>query len=82
MAGDLKESAFLAYQAFRELASHEIKLATSLQGLAPTNKGTSSMSAQYLQEDAIMLKGLSERLKDLMLVEFSVSSTNKPSDLS
>lgn len=69
MAADLKESAFLAYQVFRELANHELHLATSLQGLAPTNKTGSSKSAQYLHEDALMLKELSEQLKEMMLVD-------------
>ncbi|HVY53067.1 MAG TPA: hypothetical protein VHA13_00925 [Gammaproteobacteria bacterium] len=65
---DLKESAFHAYQVFRELANHEMHLATSLQSLAPTNKSSSSKSAQYLHEDALMLKELSDQLKEMMAV--------------
>jgi hypothetical protein len=78
MAGNFKESAFLAYQAFRELANHEMNLATSLQSLVPTNKGSSSMSAQYLHEDAVMLKDLSEQLKALMLAYNPRSSSQSP----
>lgn len=76
MATDLKESAFLAYQVFRELANHEMHLATSLQSLAPTNKTSFSKSAQYLHEDALMLRELSEQLKEIMLAytEFPTKS--------
>ena len=66
MTTHVRDSVFLAYQVFRELANHEMKLATSLQALVPTNKDHLSTSAQYLQEDAAMLKDLSERVKELI----------------
>lgn len=63
---NFKESADLAYEAFRELASHVLKLATTLQSLDPSNKTGSSLSAQYLYDEATMLKASSEKLKALM----------------
>lgn len=65
MAMSFKESAFFAYQTLRELAAHEVSLATSLQSLVP-NKETSSKSAEYLHEDGQMLRETSEKVKDLM----------------
>lgn len=66
MAIDFKEAAYLLHQTFRELSVHEMRLATSLQGLAPTNKQPASQSAQYLYENSLMLKELSEKVKDLV----------------
>ena len=67
MSIDFKEAAFFVHQSFRELASHEMNLATSLQSLAPSNKQPPSRSAQYLYENALMLKELGEKVKDLMV---------------
>ncbi len=78
MAIDFKEAAFLVYQSFRELALHEMNLSANLQSLAPSNKETSSSSAQYLYENALMLKGLGEQVKTLLTTSSSVSSQNKP----
>lgn len=66
MAIDFKEAAFVVHQTFRELSSHELSLASSLQSLAPLKKGESSQSAQYLYEDGLMLKELSEQVKALL----------------
>lgn len=63
---NFKESAFLAYEVFRELANHGLNLATKLQGLVPSNKVATSMSVQYLYDDAVMFKELSEKVKVLM----------------
>jgi len=73
-----KEAALLVHQSFRELAVHEMNLSTSLQGLVPSNKKSSSKSAQYLYENALMLRALSEKVKVLMVPGSSVSSQNKP----
>lgn len=63
MASDFKEAALIVYQVFRELANREMSLAISLQGFIPSNKATSSLSAQYLRDHAVMLIELSEQVK-------------------
>ncbi len=78
MAIDFKEAAFLVHQAFRELAVHEMNLATSLQSLVPSNKQPPSRSAQYLYENSLMLKELSEKVKDLLVHRASGPSQLKP----
>ena len=78
MAIDFKEAAFLVHQAFRQLAIQEMNLATSLQSLVPSNKEHPSMAAQYLYENGVMLKELSEQVKDLMVFPSSGSPQNKP----
>ncbi len=67
MSMDFKEAVFQVHQSLRELAMHEIKLSTSLQGLAPSNKQPSSKAAQYLYDNALMLKELGEKVKELMV---------------
>ena len=79
MAVDFKEVTSLAHQTFRELALHELNLATGLQSLVPSNKEQPSKSAQYLHENAQMLKELSEQLKELLL-HSALSSKKRPPD--
>jgi hypothetical protein len=67
MTIDFKEAAFLVHQTFRELSVHELSLATSLQSLVPSNKEQPSKSAQYLYDNGVMLKELSERVKELIV---------------
>lgn len=74
---DFKEAAFLVHQTFRELAVHEMTLSTSLQSLVPSNKEPPSKSAQYLYENSLMLKELSEKVKDLLVHRASDSSPTK-----
>ena len=78
MAIDFKEAAFLVHQAFRELAIHEMNLATSLQSLVPSNKEPPSKSAQYLYENSLMLKEFSEKVKELLVHRGSGSAQTKP----
>lgn len=61
MVADFKESVGIIHQTFREIARHEMSLATNLQSLVPSNKESPSRSAQYLQENAVMLKELSQK---------------------
>ena len=79
MAIHFKEAAFLVHQAFRELAIHEMSLATSLQSLVPSNKEPPSRSAQYLYENSLMLKELSEQVKELLVHSPSGPIRDKPS---
>jgi hypothetical protein len=56
-----------------------MNLATSLQSLVPSNKEPPSRSAQYLYENGLMLKELSEKVKELLVTRASGSSQVKPS---
>lgn len=78
MSIDFKEAAFLVHQSFRELAMHEMNLASSLQSLVPSNKQPPSRAAQYLYENALMLKEVGEKVKDLMVARSVAASPNKP----
>ncbi len=74
---DFKDAAFLVHQTFRELAVHEMNLATSLQSLVPSNKEPPSKSAQYLYENSLMLKELSEKVKVLLTRRGPASTQTK-----
>ena len=63
MSVHFKELAALVHQTFREVANHEMKLATNLQALVPTNKESPSRSAEYLHEHSLMLKEMTEQIK-------------------
>jgi|GEM_PF-4713644 len=76
MAIEFREAIFIAHQAFRELMNQEMSLASGLQSLAPSNKEQPSRSSQYLYEDSLMLKELSEQIKDLM-PNFSGTGSSK-----
>ena len=74
---DFSELALSVHQVFQELSAHELTLATGLQGLAPATTRGPSSSAQYLYDNAIMLKELTARLDELVFKSKADANLNK-----